>query len=218
MKNLPLLLYAIIGAANIIGHALGIDDMVKFSKPMLMPALIWLVYRHANGNVPLKTIMLVVALVFSWLGDMALMQEGELYFMLGLGGFLLAQITYMYIFLKASFEKPEFRLMPLLPILTYTIFLLAYLVPALPGNLQIPVVVYALCLTGMACMARLRFGLTSNQSYQWVVMGSLLFVVSDSAIAIDKFYRPIPYDDVVIMSTYIGAQLLIVLGILRHPD
>ena len=67
-------------------------------------------------------------------------------------------------------------------------------------------------------MARLRLGLTSNQSYQWVLMGSLLFVISDSAIAIDKFYRPIPYDDLVIMGTYIGAQALIALGILHHPD
>jgi uncharacterized membrane protein YhhN len=218
MKNIPLIVYIIIGAANVLGHLLEVPDMVKFSKPMLMPALIYYVYSHAKGNVPLKTMLLVVALVFSWLGDMALMQDAEMYFMLGLGAFLIAQITYTYTFLKSTFERPEFRLMPLLPILTFTIFLLAYLLPALPSGLQIPVAVYALCLTMMACMARLRAGITSENSYQWAMMGALLFVVSDSAIAIDKFYRPIPYDSVVIMSTYIVAQLLIVRGVLAHPD
>lgn len=218
MKNIPLILYVIIGAANVLGHLLEEPGLVKFSKPMLMPALIFLVYRHANGTVTLRILLLCVALIFCWGGDMALMQTGDNYFLMGLGSFLVAQVLYTFIYYKSTFDQMEFRLNPLLPILTFTIFLLVYLVPALPGDLKIPVIIYALCITAMACMARLRSGLTSEQSFNWVMMGSLLFVVSDSAIAIDKFYRPIPYDNVVIMATYIFGQLLIVRGLLVHPE
>jgi uncharacterized membrane protein YhhN len=218
MKKIPLIIYIVIGIVNVLGHYLGEPGMVKFSKPMLMPALLFFVYHQASGKVTMRILLLCVALIFSWLGDLALMQKEEMYFLLGLGSFLITQVTYTYIYFKSTFEKPELRLMPLLPILTFTIFLLFILVPIVPDNMQIPIVVYGLSLTAMASMARLRGGLTSDNSFQWVMMGSLLFVVSDSAIAIDKFYQPIPYDSVVIMGTYIIAQLLIVRGVLDHQE
>ena len=219
MKNIPLILYIIIGAVNVTGHLLDMPDMIRYSKPMLMPALIFFIYHHSQGHVTKRAMLLVLALVFSWLGDLALMKEGEeIYFLIGLGAFMLAQLTYTYIYFNATFEKLEFQLMPLLPILTFTIFLLAFVLKNAPTEMQIPIVVYAICITAMACMARLRMELTSNVSFQWVMLGSLLFVISDSAIAVDKFYQPVPYDEVVIMSTYVAAQALIVIGILKHPE
>jgi len=221
MKNIPLILYIVLGAINVIGHLLEIPDMVRYSKPMLMPVLIFMVYHQAKGYVTKRTMLIVLALIFSWIGDMALMKDGEdLYFMLGLGAFLLAQLTYTYIYYTSTFQKPEFQLMPLLPILTFTIFFLAFVLRSTPSDMQIPLVVYAICITAMASMARLRMGLTSNFSFQWVMTGSLLFVISDSAIAVGKFYPQlqIPYPEAVIMSTYIAAQLLIVMGISKHPE
>ncbi|MCP4457257.1 MAG: lysoplasmalogenase [Cytophagales bacterium] len=219
MKNIPLILYIVIGTANVLGHFLDQPDMIIYSKPMLMPALIFFIYHQSRGYVTKRTMLVVLALIFSWLGDLALMKDGEdLYFLLGLGAFLFAQLTYTYVYYKSTFQKPIFQLMPLLPILTFTIFLLTFVLRNAPTDMQIPIVIYAICITAMACMARLRMGLTSNFSFQWVMLGSLLFVISDSAIAIDKFYRPIPYDEVVIMSTYIAAQVIIVIGISKHPD
>lgn len=219
MKSIPLILYIVIGAINVLGHLLDVPDMVRYSKPMLMPSLIFFIYHQSKGVVTKRTILVVLALIFSWLGDLALMKDGEtLYFMLGLGAFMLAQLTYTYVYYQSSFQKPAFQLMPLLPIFTFTIFFLAYMLRNISLDSQIPIVLYAICITAMASMARLRMGLTSNFSFQWVMMGSLLFVVSDSALAIDKFYRPIPHDSVVIMSTYIAAQVLIVIGILKHPE
>lgn len=218
MDKIPLIIYALIGAANVLGHYLGYPEMVKFSKPMLMPALIFFVYSQAKGHVTLRILLLSVALVFSFLGDLALMQEEKIFFILGLGAFLVTQGLYTFIYYKSTFEKPEFRLMPLLPILTFTIFFLFIIVPNTPDDLQIPVGVYAVVITAMAAMARLRLGLTSNNSYQWVLSGSLLFVASDACIAVDKFFRPIPYDSVIIMGTYIIGQLFIVRGILDHPE
>lgn len=220
MKNTPVIVYLIIGAVNVLGHVLNQPDLIKFSKPMLMPALIVLVYMRANGHVTLRILLLGVALVFSWGGDLALMREEEKYFLLGLGSFLAAHVLYTFIYIKSCFQRPEFKLMPLLPILTFTIFLMAYLLRAVPQGMQLPIGAYALVITAMACMSRLREGLTSHQSFQWVMTGSLLFVVSDSAIAINKYLPAfqIPYPDVVIMGTYIAGQIFIVLGVLAHPE
>lgn len=225
MKRLPILIYLVIGAVNVLGHYLDQPDMVRFSKPMLMPALMFLIYDQARGAVTPRHLLLFAALFFAWLGDLALMQKGEeLYFLLGLGAFLVTQVLYTVLYYRSAFERPEFRLMALLPILTFTIFFVALVVPNVPGNMQAPIVVYAVCITAMASMARLRLGLTSNNSYQWVMTGSLLFVVSDTLIALDKF-RVFPlgptfyaHTDVLIMATYIGAQLLIVRGVLDHPE
>ena len=43
--------------------------------------------------------------------------------------------------------------------------------------------------------------------------GSLLFIVSDFAIAIDKFRYPVPYSHPIIMVTYYAAQLGITLSV-----
>ena len=43
--------------------------------------------------------------------------------------------------------------------------------------------------------------------------GSLLFIVSDFVIAVDKFRHPVPYSHQIIMVTYYAAQLGITLSV-----
>jgi uncharacterized membrane protein YhhN len=59
-------------------------------------------------------------------------------------------------------------------------------------------------------------------SFQWnaipfqsVLIGALLFIASDSILAFNKFYQPIPYASLLIMVTYLAAQYGIVWGILH---
>ena len=42
------------------------------------------------------------------------------------------------------------------------------------------------------------------------MLGAILFLVSDSILALDKFRSPLPLRDLLVMSTYYAAQLLIV--------
>jgi uncharacterized membrane protein YhhN len=49
----------------------------------------------------------------------------------------------------------------------------------------------------------------------WVVaLGASVFVVSDTTLAVNRFVRPLPGADVVVMVTYHVGQALIVLGVL----
>ena len=74
-------------------------------------------------------------------------------------------------------------------------------------------VIYAVCLSLMGLLATLR---PNVLAYGWVVAGALLFILSDSLIALNKFLVPIPGSAFFVMSTYAAAQYLIVVGMVRQ--
>jgi uncharacterized membrane protein YhhN len=59
---------------------------------------------------------------------------------------------------------------------------------------------------------------TNIKSYGFVLIGAILFIISDSLIAINKFAFSIPLSDLWVMSTYIAAQYLIVQGVLLERN
>jgi uncharacterized membrane protein YhhN len=61
-----------------------------------------------------------------------------------------------------------------------------------------------------------RKNLVSNISFNLVFSGAVLFVLSDSCIAINLFYKPFELARITIMLTYIIAQILIIKGILAE--
>ena len=98
---------------------------------------------------------------------------------------------------------PVYARKPLAGVLIYVFSFLAFLNPHLAGGMKIPVTLYAFALGSMLYFAiRLR-----NKA---VVMGAFFFVVSDSVLAFGKFYYSFPGISVVVMGTYIVAQLLLI--------
>ena len=57
-----------------------------------------------------------------------------------------------------------------------------------------------------------------DQSKYWVLIGAVFFVTSDSILAINKFYCPVPNPLLWIMSTYLIAQFCLVKGILKMNE
>ena len=85
----------------------------------------------------------------------------------------------------------------------------AYLLPHLGAGLQIPVAVYVFFIALMGAQAIGRAIALQTPSARWVAAGSLLFMASDSLLAINKFVSPIPLSPLWILGTYFAAQLLI---------
>jgi len=210
--------YIVVSVANLVAQAISSVELNQFTKPVLMPLLIFYIYESSRGNVTLKTLLLSLAILFSWLGDVALLyQSNQMYFMLGIGLFLLAQLTYILVLKKATFQTPSFDLLKILPYAVFSVILFALLLPY-AGGLAIPIFVYGIVICVMAGTARLRDGNTSHDSYRLALYGSLLFLASDSILAINKFCMEIPIPGLWIMSTYTAAQLLLVVGVLKHVD
>ena len=208
-------IYLLIGIINLVSRGVGINWVDGYTKPLLMPLLIFFVYRYAEGYITISRLLLVVALLFSWIGDLLLMGEGELFFLGGLVSFLIAQILYSFILYQSTTGKMAWRWMPSMLFILYAFFLLSLLVPG-SGLMGFPIAIYGVGITVMITVAGLRKGLTGKLSYLAAMIGAILFVISDSIIAIDAFYSPVLFSGVWIMSTYIVAQLLLAMGILNH--
>ena len=221
MKNKTQLLqivFWIIAAADIIGIAANIPLLYYAAKPLLLPTLIILL-ASATGEVPGKKIMLV-ALFFSWMGDVLLMFESRhaLFFIFGLVCFLTTHILYIIYFISNSSEKISLlKKYPLLIALVavYGVSLVWLLFPHLAG-LKIPVMVYAAVIcTMLLCSLHIFYKVTGPANMLYV-SGALFFVMSDSLLAVNKFYQPLAYAGVFIMLTYCLAQYLIVHGFIQQ--
>jgi len=100
---------------------------------------------------------------------------------------------------------------------TYAIVLFYILYNGL-GDLLLPVILYVVAILFMAISAAMRKESVSKLSYNLVLIGSLLFILSDSLLALNKFNSPIPIAHVSVMFTYAFAQYCIVFGILKQKS
>ena len=80
------------------------------------------------------------------------------------------------------------------------------------------IIVYALSLIGMSMMALNRLGRVGRSSYMLVFFGSILFLLSDSMIALNKFYSEFWLAGFWIMITYIAAQYMIMRGLILEEE
>ncbi len=187
-----------------------------FAKPALLLVLI-LFYWKQNSAVSTTPSKLVFgALTCSLLGDILLMfvDQSEHFFTLGLVSFLTAHILYILVFLKRRNNHKKSILFSVI-LLAYG-SVLFYLLKDNLGDMLMPVIMYMLVILSMAISAFLRQGMVSKESFILVFMGAILFMISDSLLALNKFYEPLPFSNISIMFTYAFAQLCIVFGLLKQ--
>jgi uncharacterized membrane protein YhhN len=165
------------------------------------------------------------ALLFSWAGDVVLElpnalelpRLNEILFMIGLVCFMITHILYFAVFILTPGRnyavRKFFRF--ILPVIIYGAVLLYYLYSDL-GDMRIPVILYTLVLLAMLVTAINRYKKVNYLSYTLVLMGAVLFVLSDSLLAINKFSRPLQGSSIWIMATYLTGQFLIAIGYIKQ--
>ena len=194
-----------------------LNGLYYLAKPLIVLSLIVYFIKnssHLNKNTKNFT---VLALVFSLLGDVLLMFQNNSpnFFISGLAAFLTAHIFYSVLFntIRDTHKKP-FTFISIL--LIYAVVLFSLFKDNL-GEMLIPVLLYIIVILIMATMAFLRKNIIKS-SYNWVLLGAIIFMLSDSTIAINKFYTSLSAASTAIMLTYALAQYLIVFGILKQQD
>ncbi len=186
-----------------------------FTKPSLMLILIVWFWSSSRFFGSLKY-WIISALIFSWFGDVFLLfeKQNKSLFIFGLASFLLAHlcyIVYFYQIRKANAVKFSPKILVSLAVLIYVALLFSLLAPNLK-SLQIPVLFYALTLAAMLLTSFHAFNFQKHSFAKICITGTLLFVVSDSFLAINRFYQPFEFANILIMLTYAVAQFLITLG------
>ncbi len=214
-----LILFVVACVANLLSIAMVWTPGEIVSKPLIMLSLIG---YYLSSDVA-RDMTFVRALFFCWTGDILLLFQSEapVFFMAGLGAFLIGQILYIISFRRMQEEGRESELtIPQkirfsLPVVLAGTGLIAILYPTL-GGLKLPVLLYASALMLMVMTSIFRFGRTSEASYWSMLLGAVLFMISDSTLAMNKFYSPVPMAGIWIMLTYVIAQYLIVRGAINH--
>lgn len=222
-KNIWIFLFALALIADLVGIQLQNKELQFFSKPLIIPALIG--YFNSQIQINSKGISrwVLIALLFSFVGDVLLMfdEKDSIFFLLGLSSFLMAHIFYILFFHHVRVkEKVKNNHWLLVAVVVYYAALISLLSAHL-GDMKIPVLVYGMVISFMFMLAMHMLFVKNKSAGQWMMFGALLFVISDSVLAINKFYQSFEGAGILIMLTYGLAQLFIVLGAVKYislPD
>ena len=184
-------------------------------KALIIPVLISLALVNLS---PLKNRLqklMVAGLFFSWAGDvfMELSNTNGNMFIPGLLCFLLAHIMYLTVFFFTPGKNCILfnRFYLVIPVLIYGIALVTCLYTDLK-EMRLPVILYAFVILAMLTGSINRMEKVNKKSYYLVLAGAILFVISDSVIAINKFGHRFEASGIIIMSTYVVAQYFIIAG------
>ena len=214
-KQFSILFFIIVLIELAMGSIGYLKTIHYIAKPAIVISLVFLFLKTSESlSKPIKSLT-ILALVFSVLGDILLMfvDKSPHFFTLGLVAFLTAHVMYVLVFLKhRNKQKSPIGFISVLLVYAASLF---YFLNGNLGDMFIPVIIYMLVILSMATAAYLRKDKVNILSYGLVFFGALFFLISDSILALNKFYVPLNYSDYSIMITYALAQYLIVIGILK---
>lgn len=190
----------------------------KITKPLLIIVLAgYFIISTKESRSELKK-WIFLALLFSWAGDVLLMfvAENPNFFLAGLVSFLIAHIFYIIFFHSVRMQqniKPKPFL--LVPVLVYYVSLITFLSPHL-GDMKLPVRIYGVVICFMLMLALHMLYIKNKNAGLFMMIGALLFVASDSVLAINKFFNAFDGAGMIIMLTYGIAQVLITKGAIDY--
>lgn len=162
----------------------------------------------------------VLALLFSWIGDVLLIPQGLKWFTAGGISFMVSHVFFIIAYAGLTdFSKVGKAWMILLPILfiTATAVIFKYLRPYLPHALFYPMLLYLLINGGMNCFAWFRSLSAPGTAGIITAVGALLFYMSDTSLFFVRFNKNSRMKThFFVMLTYSIGELLIVLGLIYH--
>ena len=201
--------YAVVGVLHLVGLFDGVSWLSGGTKVLLMPALLLGVLVGLRTRRSEVALWGSVGILFSWAGDVLLSSPGEVGFIAGLGGFMLAHVAYLVLFLRPLRRGP----IPIaaLALVVWWIALLALLWPYL-GSLLVPLAVYGLVLGSSTAAS---FGTS-----RIIAAGALFFLLSDTLLSFKLFVPEFAMwqSDFWIMLGYIVGQGLIGYGAVRQSN
>ncbi len=195
-----LVAYAVVAVAQVIGELFGVGPLSGVGLVLAMPVLGGALVASGRHRTRMGR-WLLIGIGFSWLGDVL-----GFAILVKIGFFLLAQLSYVTAFwpLRRRIARHPWVLV----IYVLVVAALATLIGRESGSLVPAIIVYGGALGLMAVLATGVNRVTG--------LGGAIFVVSDSLIGIDAFVSSaaVPQAGALIMVSYLGAQFLLVWGML----
>lgn len=181
-------------------------------KPLTLALL---VAAAATADLGAIKAWVVAALAFGLLGDVGLMLSrggrADPPFLAGLGAFLLGHIAYI-----VAFVRIDVRLIDLVAGALIALGVSALALPkVLRGAESSAGRVFAVIVAGYAAVLAAMTAFAVGTGIVLVAIGGVLFLVSDTTIAWQRFVRPVRHGAVAVIVSYHLAQFLILIGLVR---
>jgi uncharacterized membrane protein YhhN len=212
--------FSVVIILNLLVQSIYFQDYVFYIKPLICISLGLYLYSQANMKAGFNR-MVLAGLIFSLFGDSFLMFAGsDVYFFLyGLVSFLLAHIVYSMAFFRDFKNNPQAsKSYGHLMLFVMGVFSLSYYswIRDYLNDFRIPVMAYMFVISIMAILASYRYKRVNLLSFRLIYWGAIFFVISDSALAYNKFVEPFSFAGILIMITYMIAQYLITMGAIER--
>lgn len=212
-QTLPVVLFStflLATATFLMGVATDSWLLRMVSKPLPVGVLVaWALLHQPRDR---SSLPLAIGLALGIGGDV-LLEASASTFLPGLVSFLLGHIAYCVAFSRAA---RRLGLAQAAPLVLYVVAAALALVPSL-GDMGVPVVLYMVAISAMAwrtaALAEARGG------WAWAALaGAVLFIFSDTLIALNAFVAPIDGVRPAIILTYWAGQAGIAAGLLLSRD
>src|SRR5512145_856743 len=176
-------------------------------KPLTMVLIILIPLLASNPLSRSYQVLIIIALLISLVGDMFLLDHDTKYFIHGLASFLMAHMVYITAFTVARYNNiPVWY--AAIPFILYGGVMLRILWPSL-GDMRVPATVYLVTILLMAWQAASWWIEIRSMHAILALLGAYLFVMSDSALALERFRGNLKHAPLLVLATYFEAQWLI---------
>ena len=214
-KKIALFIFTSVALFDMLGIIFEIEVLRLVFKPLILLSLMAL-YKISTARETNN--MYLLALVFSFLGDVFLLFDGALFFMLGLGSFLIAHLFFIKVVVSWWSEfKLQKILLTAVPFMLLVAGLIVFLKDHL-GEMLIPVIVYAMVIGTFGTVATIVYKQRKTRYAATVMLGAFVFMSSDTILSINLFYKPMMVLNILVMVTYVLAQYLIYRAVVMKEE
>ena len=151
----------------------------------------------------------MVALLFSFVGDILLLDHSRLFFMLGLTSFLIMHLIYIYI-VNQDIEvyKAKNLIVSSIPFIVVLVFTIFFVFRNL-SELFVPILFYGIVVSTLGTLSFYHYLEKRSDNASILLLGIFFFITSNAMSALEKFHLQNRELAIGIMLTYAIAQFLI---------
>ena len=214
MKYAMLIIFVVMTAIHLYASLKQDKPLRDKTKPFILLSLLGF-YVYSVDTIRLTV---VLALIFSWIGDMFLILKGVKWFAVGGVSFMISHIFFILSYLpNVVFSNINVSVIIVLAVFFFITVSIIFknLRPYLPKAIFYPMYLYLLINGAMNCFAIFRFLSNIELASIITVIGAILFFISDCSLFFVRFKKDcLLKTHFLVMLTYSIGELLIVIGLI----
>lgn len=201
----PIVLTVFAVAVLLGGEARHHAPTVRLAKPLASTGFVAVAVAAGALEGGAYGLAILGALALSWVGDVCLLSRRNVWFLAGLGAFLLGHVAFGAAFVARGVQW-AWVLGAAVLLAVPALVVRRWLVPYVPSAMRGPVDAYVAVIT---VMVALSIGCTAAGGSRWIVVGAVMFYLSDLSVARDRFVRNELRNRLWGLPLYYGAQIVL---------